>query len=46
MKKLVEFTKSFANKDKGDSMEFDSMLASHLVNVKKVAKYAKQKKGK
>ena len=43
MKKLVEFTKDFANKKKGVKCSFDSMLASDLVHNKKVAKYVKEK---
>lgn len=35
----VEFIKDFANKLKGETGEFDSQLASHLVRVDKVAKY-------
>ena len=33
----VQFTKDFASKKKGDFFECDSQLASHLVNVDKVA---------
>ena len=39
MKKLVEFTKDFAKKKKGDKGSYDSMLASRLVHKDKVAKY-------
>ena len=46
MKRLVEFTKDFANKEKGDKVAYDSMLASTLVNQKKVAKYFKESKKK
>ena len=35
----VEFTVEFAGKKKGDLFECDSMLASQLVNIDKVAKY-------
>lgn len=37
--KTVVFTVDFATKKKGDLLKCDSMLASHLVNVDKVAKY-------
>lgn len=43
MQKKVKFTKPFAGKIKGDTMECDSMLANHLVNVDKVAKYVVEK---
>jgi hypothetical protein len=36
----VEFTVDFATKLKGDKWLCDSLLASHLVNVDKVAKYS------
>jgi len=39
----VEFIKDFATKKKGDVWECDSQLASHLVNIDKVAKYIKEK---
>lgn len=35
----VEFTVDFANKSKGDKGKYDSMLASQLVRVDKVAKF-------
>ena len=35
----VEFTEDFATKLKGDKWLCDSLLASHLVHVDKVAKY-------
>lgn len=35
----VEFTEDFATKKKGDKWTCDSLLASHLVHVDKVAKY-------
>ena len=47
MKKVVVFTQDFAGKEKGDEYTCDSMLASSLVNNRKVAKYktaAKKKK--
>ena len=44
MKKLVEFTKDFAKKKKGDKGSYDSMLASRLVHKDKVAKYFKESK--
>jgi hypothetical protein len=44
MKKLVEFTKDFANKKKGDKETYSSMVASHLVHKDKVAKYFKESK--
>lgn len=44
MKKVVIFTKDFANREKGDEFTCDSMLASHLVNKDKVAKYKTKKK--
>ena len=43
---LVEFTKDFAGKVKGDKESYDSMLASQLVHNDKVAKYFKEKKPK
>ena len=42
----VELTKNFANKNKGDILSLDGMLASYLVRVSKVAKYYKEKKKK
>jgi len=44
--KEVEFTEDFATKLKGDKWLCDSQLASHLVNIDKVAKYATEKKVK
>jgi hypothetical protein len=44
--KLVEFTKKFATKSKGDKLECSSSLASVLVNKDKVAKYVKESKKK
>ena len=41
--KEVEFTEDFATKLKGDKWLCDSLLASHLVNVDKVAKYTTTK---
>jgi len=41
--KKVEFIKDFATKLKGDVWECDSQLASHLVNIDKVAKYYESK---
>ena len=35
----VVFTEDFATKKKGDVFQCDSLLASHLVNIDKVAKY-------
>jgi hypothetical protein len=40
----VEFLEDFATKKKGDVWECDSLLASQLVNVEKVAKYYEEKK--
>ncbi len=40
----IEFTKSFANKEKGDKMFIDSMIASTLINKHKVAKRVKKSK--
>jgi hypothetical protein len=37
--KRIEFTKDFANSKKGDVISLDSILASNLVNIEKVAKY-------
>ena len=44
MKVKIEFTKDFADKKTGDVAELDSMLASRLVTVKKVAKLFTEKK--
>ena len=44
--KEVVFTKDFGVKKKGDVAKYDGMLASHLVNVDKVAKYKTVKKVK
>ena len=44
MKRLVEFTKDFANKKKGDKETYNSMQASYLVHKDKVAKYFKESK--
>jgi len=43
MKEIV-FIKDFATKKKGDKWTCDSMLASQLVNIDKVAKFVKPKK--
>lgn len=40
--KTVVFTEDFANRLKGEHFECDSMLASHLVHVDKVAKYLEE----
>lgn len=37
--KTVVFTEDFATKLKGDTLECDGQLASHLVHIDKVAKY-------
>lgn len=43
----IEFIKDFATKKKGETWDCDSMLASQLVRVEKVAKYyEKEKKAK
>jgi hypothetical protein len=42
----VEFTSDFATKKKGDVWECDSLLASQLVQVEKVAKYTTEDKPK
>ena len=42
----VEFTKAFANKEKGDRAKFDGLLASQLVRKDKVAKYVDVKEKK
>lgn len=39
--RTVKFTKDFATKKKGETGEYDSMLASIMVHQKKVAKYVK-----
>lgn len=39
---LIEFTKKFATKSKGDKMEIDPMQASYLIHKLKVAKKAKK----
>ena len=39
MKKEIIFTKDFANRKKDESIKIDSMLASRLVNIEKVARY-------
>ena len=44
MKVLVEFTKDFAGKKKGDKVAYDSMLASVLIRKDKVAKIFKESK--
>ena len=44
MSRLVEFTKDFANKEKGQKESYDSLIASHLVHSDKVAKYVKESK--
>lgn len=41
--KTVKFIKDFATKKVGDVWECDSQLASHLVNVDKVAEYLTEK---
>lgn len=40
----IEFTEDFATKLKGDKWLCDSLLASHLVHVDKVAKYTTKDK--
>lgn len=41
--KKIKFIKDFANNKKGDIVEnLDSMLASELVNIEKVAKYVEE----
>ena len=42
MSRLVEFTKDFANKSKGDKEIYDNLVASQLVHGDKVAKYVKE----
>jgi hypothetical protein len=44
MKVLVEFTKDFAGKKKGDKESYDGMLASVLIRKDKVAKIFKESK--
>jgi len=39
----IEFTKDFATKKKGDVLEYNSQLASLLINRDKVAKVYKKK---
>lgn len=39
----VEFTKDYATRKKGETWECDSMLASKLVRIFKVAKFWKEK---
>jgi hypothetical protein len=46
MKREVTFLKDFATKSKGDTLKCDSMLASQLVNVDKVAEYSELLKSK
>ena len=43
MKVEIEFTKKYATKNKGDVFKYASMLASYLINVKKVAKKVTEK---
>lgn len=45
MKEII-FTADFATRKKGDKWICDSMLANHLVNVDKVAKYVDAKADK
>ena len=45
MREII-FTADFATKKKGDKWLCDSMLASHLVTVDKVAKYSDAKADK
>lgn len=40
----IEFTKDFANKNKGEKMKCDGQLASQLVRVDKVAKFTDARK--
>ena len=42
--KQVEFTKGFATQKKGDKLKVHDLLASRLVNIRKVAKYVEDKK--
>lgn len=44
--KKVEFTKDFATKKKGETLELHELLASRLVHKRKVAKYFKEGKSK
>lgn len=44
--RTVKFTKDFATKKKGETGEYDSMLASIMVHQKKVAKYVTEKTDK
>lgn len=44
--KEVKFTKDFATKKKGETFKCDSMLASQLVNIDKVAEYSDKVKTK
>ena len=46
MGSLVEFTKDFATKKKGDKESYNSILASYLVHKDKVAKYVSKAKPK
>lgn len=41
--KEVEFTKDFATKKKGETLTVHPLLASRLINVRKVAKYVTKK---
>jgi len=41
--KKVKFTENFGGRKLGDEVEYDSMLASHLVHVAKVAEYYEEK---
>ena len=43
---VIEFTKDFATKKKGDIWECDGMLASELINKHKVAKKRVRKPAK
>jgi hypothetical protein len=42
-RKVVVFTKDFANRKKDSEFTCDSMLASRLVNIDKVAKFKTKK---
>lgn len=42
----VKFTQKFANKEKGETGEYDGALANQLVRIDKVAKYVIQKEVK
>ena len=46
MNKTVVFTEDFATKKQGDEYTCDSLLASRLVRLKKVAKYKKKEQKK